>query len=282
MHKDQKRIFEALAPRIVDAVSSEAASAVRDCTVLNRLFLQGPDPLYLMETCPVAFAFLCGRLGLTEENGREAILSAHERGPAVLLDDSGGIPLDPSVADFHYSWHDREEWRREGLWLLLASFSDCTEESYKPSMTFLDRIVRATAASTKFEQYTSDWRNNQSWWDAHAKLDAFYKGTEITFDDRGFPNVTRDEGFYIAYKMGHKVCVYSTPKGLRFYGTVPSTSLDEQAITVDKKISPQYGIVFPPEPEPSEEEKMASYVAREIASGHLPDAPTTGTDEDRS
>lgn len=247
MHKDQRRILEALAPRIEALALSEEESAARDCTVMNRLFLQGPDPLYLMETCPKAFAFLCRRLDLTEANGREAILSAHERGPSVLLDDRGGIPLDPSVADFHYRWQDSQEWRREGLWLLLASFSDCTEEEYRPSLTMLERIQRATAAAVKFEQYTSDWRNNQPWWDAHAKLAEFNKSTVFVSDERGIPHCTKDEGFYLAYKAGHRVCAYDTPKGLTFYGTTSSTTLDAEGIVVDKKISEQYGIVFPPE-----------------------------------
>lgn len=247
MHKDQKRILEAFVPLLEQLVGGDNEDAVRDSMVLNRLFLQGPDPFYLMEACPKAFANLCQLLYLTAEDGRRAILSAHEQGPAILLDDRGGIPLDPSVADFHYFWQDREEWRREGLWLLLASFSDCTEEEYRPSLTMLERIQRATAASTKLEDYVVWNHNHQHNWDAHAKLAEFHKGTEITLDERGFPHVTKDEGFYIAYKAGHKVCVYDTPKGLKFYGTVPSTTLDAEGIVVDKKISEQYGIVFPPE-----------------------------------
>ena len=280
MHKDQKRIVDALLPRILAAAFTTSTETERDCTVMNRLFLQGPDPLYLMETSPLAFSFLCDRLNLTYDDGRQAILDAHERGPAVLLDELRGIPVDPWVSDFHSRWNDRREWRREGLWLLLASFSDCTEDEYKPSMTLLDRIQRATAASVRFERYVSSGYSTQPHWDALARLAVFENTTKLVLDERGFPNVTNDIGFYIAYKAGHKVCVYNAASGLKFYGTVPSTSLDEQAILVDKKISPQYGIVFPPEPEPSKEEKMDSYVAHEIASGNLPDAPIKGTDDD--
>lgn len=245
MHKDQKRIEEKLIPTLGALINRDDPEAVRDCTVLNRLLLQGADPLYLMETCPGAFEFLCNNLDLSEESGREAILLAHEQGPAVLLCEQGGIPVDPDELTFQAQWGLNEKWRREGLWLLLASFSDCTEEEYNLEMTMLRRIQRATYSAWKFQSLAGSCSPNLPW-SALRIIKTFAHRCPITLDERGIPHVTKDEGFYIAYRAGHKVCAYDTPSGLIFYGTVPSTSLDEQGIKVDKKISEQYGLVFGP------------------------------------
>lgn len=89
MHKDQKRIKGALLPRVMDRVFGTDPASERDCTILNRAFLQGPDPLFLMETCPTEFEDLCRLLALTVEEGRDAIEQAHWKGPGVLLEGTG-------------------------------------------------------------------------------------------------------------------------------------------------------------------------------------------------
>ena len=88
MHKDQKRVMDVALPAIATRIHDDTPASERDCTVLNRLLVQGPDPLYLMETCPEEFARICQDLGLDVAAGRDAIESAHWQGPAVLL---GGL-----------------------------------------------------------------------------------------------------------------------------------------------------------------------------------------------
>ena len=72
----------------------------------------------------------------------------------------------------------------------------------------------------------------------------FIDSSPFTFDERGFPHGDQDHSFYVAYKTGYKVCCVTSPNGTVFWGTTPDTSLAEQGITVDKQISPQFGLNF--------------------------------------
>jgi hypothetical protein len=267
--KDQKRIAEFFLPLLTERTySDKSESAGLDATILNRAMLQGPDPLFLMETCPEQFARLCGVFKVDEAVGRDAIMKAHEQGPAVLLQ-GGGLPLWPENDD------DLETdpatiafWKIEALWLTLAVISDCTEGGYAPEVTLLTRFRRATAVATKLEgllcSYTTRNDNGENGKNpddvlpgAHAlrklvdmrivgTVRDFIATTKFTFDERGFPHTDVDHGFYVAYKEGHKVCAVKQG-GLTFWGTVPETSLEAQGIVVDKVLSPTFGIVFPKE-----------------------------------
>ena len=81
MHRDQKQVHNILVPLLTGRCLEETPVAERDATMLNRAFLQGPDPLFLMEACPGPFAALCFRLDLDLAAGREAIERAHWQGP---------------------------------------------------------------------------------------------------------------------------------------------------------------------------------------------------------
>jgi hypothetical protein len=236
MHKDQKRVKDALLPFLMDRVLAEDAVAERDCTVLNRAFLQGPDPLFLMETCPKHFTGLCDALGLPEESGRDAIEQAHWRGPGVLLDGTG-LPF-----DFEGGSDVPRPWKREALWLVLASLSDTTEEDYKEDITLVERLQRVCAAVAAFESTLTMFSERpvgpmEVALRALARFDA---ACEWKHDENGVPICEEDAGFYIGYKKGWKIAgVHHGDK--TFFGTMPSTSLKAEGVEVDVLVSPQYG-----------------------------------------
>ncbi len=235
-HKDQDRLQEKFLPFLMDRIVGDTAEALRDCTVVNRLFVQGPDPLFLMEACPIEFEQICVNLGLTPTEGRQAIEAAHWYGPAVLLEGSG---LDP--------WPDTETLQethgREMLWLLLASYSDCTEDGYQTEISLRERIRRAMTAGLRLGDLARKDRREL----VAAAVKAaqkFIDSTRFTIDIRGLIHSDQDHAFYVAYKFGHKVCAVHTRGGLTFWGTAPSTTLEAEGITVQKVLSPQFGIVF--------------------------------------
>lgn len=244
MHKDQKRVKDVLLPQIMDRVLGESREAERDCTILNRALIQGPDPLYLMETCPQEFASLCGHLDLDVEVGKDAIGKAHVQGPGILLLDTGlpstaeALPVQVPV-----------QWKREALWLLLASMSDCTEQGYGAEVPLRERLARCQQASirlaTRFEAGISP--SPESLTTALRMAAEFMsyttENTVFTLDARGFPHTSADIGFYVAYKRGHKVCAVSAGDKV-FWGTTPDTTLVAQNITVDINISPCFGFVW--------------------------------------
>jgi len=252
-HKDQERLQEVFLPTLMDRIVAEDdESAAADCTVMNRLFVQGPDPLFLMETNRPAFRDLCHDLALDHASGHDAIASAHVVGPGILLEGSG-LPEDIHEVLGIMRDHDGtlnirelpEAWRREMLWLLLASCSECTEEGYSDDTSLIDRICAATEAAVKMSELTRDDDIEALVGDAIRTLVEFRESTEFTPDPLfGKPMTDQDHGFYIGYKLGHP-CVAVDAGSLTFYGTPPTTTLEAEGVTVDKVLSPHFGIVFP-------------------------------------
>lgn len=238
MHKDQRRVRDALLPTLLDRIYDAASE--RDCTILNRAFLQGPDPLFLMETCPREFSALCGLLKLDVAEGCDAIERAHWQGPGVLLDADGGITLGGNYTDPRF---ETTPWKREALWLVLASVSDTTEEDYKKDITFAERMQRAMGAGIQLARKCRRIADGYGPVSLHAHMSlANFDRTTVFTEVGGVPITDVDHGFYIAYKKGHQVA------GVRhgdktFYGTIPGTTLDEQGIKVDVKVSESYGFV---------------------------------------
>lgn len=240
-HKDQKRVQDALLPFVMDRVLSEDPAAVRDCTVLNRALIQGPDPLFLMETCPEAFEALCDHLNLPVEQGRDAIEKAHWQGPGVLLLDRG---LPPKIEPTD---HIPVEWAREALWLILASMSDCTEQGYGGEISIVERLRRVATATSSMTMTTASLEAEDGMAPfriAIEEMQKFVDTTSFTEDANGIPLTDVDHGFYVGYKRGFKAVAVKAGT-LTFYGTTPDTTLEAQGITVDKSISPSFGIVFP-------------------------------------
>lgn len=227
----------------MDQTFTDTPEAETDCTVLNRLCLQGPDPLFLALSCPAEFNMLCGLLGLAATDGMWAIREAHEKGPGALLDADNGIPyvIEGGPVDPRF---ETIPWKREALWLVLASVSDTTEEDYKKDISFVERMQRAMGAGIQLAfrcRSIADGYGPASL-HAHMSLNSFYNSTVFTQDAQGVPRTDVDHGFYIGYKRGFKaVAVHHGNK--TFYGTVPGTTLDEQGIKVDVKVSETYGFV---------------------------------------
>ncbi|MDB4278655.1 hypothetical protein N9917_03555 [Deltaproteobacteria bacterium] len=235
-HKDQARVQSVLLPLITDKVLAEGDdAAVRDCTVVNRLFIQGADPLFIMESAPVVFARLCESLDISVEDGRKAIESAHWQGPGCLLTGTG-LSADVSVeSDL------TDATRGEALWLVLAACSDCTEEGYTDETSLTERIRRGMSAAIKVLDILAADRSIAA---AVESMADFIATTEFTPDPLfGKPMSDKDHGFYVGYKQGHP-CVAVQAGSLTFYGTVPGTTLEAEGVTVDKVLSPQFGIVF--------------------------------------
>lgn len=239
MHKDQKRVRDALLPFIMDRIMEASPEAERDCTVLNRALIQGPDPLFLMETCPDEFAEVCRALDLTVESGRDAIEQAHWRGPGILLEGQG-LPFDLKGPFENLP----EAWRREALWLFLASMSDCTEEGYQANVGLLVRMRRVTASTNRLSRMAYGRTIGDIMFNALTAMRAFRTSTVMTPDANGVPVTDVDHGFYVGYKAGYKVVGVKAGSNI-FYGTTPDTTLAEQGIQVDVNISPSYGFVRP-------------------------------------
>lgn len=242
MHKDQKRVQSALLPILMDRVYGTDPASERDCTVMNRAFLQGPDPLFLMEVCPKEFHDLCENLGLDEAVGRDAIERAHWSGPGVLLPKgSTGIPVGAHQSDPIF---DTTEAKCEALWLILASLSDTTEEDYQRDITLLERLQRVTRSAIRFASriYTYNNCSRDPFYTALRALDTFNARAVFTTDDKGIPHTDVDEGFYLAYKAGHKIAAVRYGDKT-FYGCAGGTTLDEHGVTVDVKVSEAYGFV---------------------------------------
>lgn len=239
MHKDQNTVRQSIVPWLFDRSIASGEAIERDCTLLCRLLRQGPDPLFLMEVCPSGFEGLCDALGLGVQEGREAIELAHFRGPGALLAGKGVL--------FGYDPRNEEcppEWNKEFLWLILAGFSDCTEEGFGPDITVKDRLLKAFDGATNFMAMVNSSRftPKEVKFRAVMVLREFMDRASFTWKD-GIPISDKDEGFYVGYKRGFKCVGVQTPTCI-FYGTTSDTTLSEQGIQVDKLISPSYGIKF--------------------------------------
>lgn len=247
MHKDQRRIKSSLLPRVMDRVMGETPEDERDCTVLNRCFLQGPDPLLLRELCPNSFGLLCNKLGMTRREGHDAIEQAHWHGPGVLIEWKGAVccSMPPDVASTLRNELGGEVpagWKREALWLYLAALSDTTEEDYPPDVLLVDRLRRVVTACSAFDQAVQRGGMHDPWDRACDALKKFDAACNWRVDEQGILVCDEDAGFYCAYRRGYKVA------GVRhgnkvFYGTIPGTTLDEQGVKVDEKVSESYGFV---------------------------------------
>ena len=232
VHKDQTRVREALIPSLIAMCMEESPEAARGATLLNRLFIQGADPLFLMEAAAGTFEKLCFELQLDPAKGRDAIEKAHWMGPATLLDGKGWDGLTTDLTEMH---------KCEIVWLHLANMSDCVEDGYGEQVSFKERITRAFTCVEAMASVNLDRADILV--DAALALEDFRDTANFTLDDKNFPHSDQDHAFYVAYKTGHKVCCVHTPT-MDFWGTTDATTLEEQGITVDKPISPHFGIVF--------------------------------------
>ena len=245
-HKDQKAVRDrVLGLMLGRALAKDDPVAERDCTVMVRLLIQGPDPLFLMEACPEEFRICCQAVGLSVDQGRDGIERAHWHGPGVLLEGTGinvGGEV-PNLKDLSLAN------RQELLWLILADLSVCTEEGYTDKFSLGDRLrvaAKVISTLTLFAQTVQDSSFKGLYRSIVIHLEKWQSETEFRTDlpgMEGIPFAVEDHGFYLGYKSGHSVVAVRAGNNL-FIGTVPSTSLEAQGIAVDKEISPQFGIRF--------------------------------------
>ena len=109
-------------------------------------------------------------------------------------------------------------------------------------MSLTERVQRALSASLKVLDILA--KPGRVMDAANESLNDFVASTSFTIDPLfGKPMTDKDHGFYVGYKKGFP-CVAVNAGSLTFYGTVPSTTLEDEGVTVDKLISPHFGIVF--------------------------------------
>lgn len=220
----ERRLITRDQERIADTALQDPDFAL----LANRALNQGTDPELLLRVVPHAVERVAYELGLTLDEARKAIQTAHIRGP-------GSLPVD-----------SKEEW----LWLILAKYS--VDEAMKPKEP--ERVLIESARMlAAFENYATDPDILDIGFEEEAR--AFREeilrrtqaiGTAPLGTD--VPLYGKDLGFYAAYRSGKPVAAVRTPDGLTFYGTDGSVTLEAAGITVDKQLSPTFGIVFPPKP----------------------------------
>ena len=239
---DQRRCGEDIAPLIEGADASTA-------TLLSRLFLQGADPLFIAKMAPRAIEEMARLLHITPDEVMVAIEKAHKMGPGIF---ESGEELGWNGELQHYKPHHAGE----VAWLILAGCSHDNEHGYTDEQTAEDRMRLAFECVMKFSNLMNEvwafgeeglfsFRENLLQ-KASGVLEDFRAKTKFEWDDtdpKSVPTTDVDCGFYIGYKFGYS-CVAVKAPGLIFYGTQGSHTLEEQGISVDKQISPQFGIVF--------------------------------------
>lgn len=216
----KRRLITRDQERIADGALQDPDFAL----LANRALNQGTDPELLLRTVPDAVVSIAGRLGLSREQATKAIQTAHRTGP-------GSLPKDSA-----------EEW----LWLILAMHS--VDEATKPKEP--ERVLFLTARKImEFEDYSRDAVDPQVERDARAFREGILERTKPVADapqGSQVPLYDSDLGFYAAYRTGHPVAAVKAPDGLVFYGTDGSVTLEAAGITVDRQLTPIFGIVFPP------------------------------------
>ncbi len=243
-HRDQTRVRSALIPALMTLTFSDEASAVNDCTLLNRALLQGPDPLFLMKTCPSLFAQLCSEIGLSVEDGVWAIETAHVRGPGCLLDFdnlSGGIQIDSNNLPHAIT----TSLRQEALWLILANCSETTESEYTAEVSLEKRFQAITLAAVRLDRSLNScrngWYHNSGWYTiACSILARMSENTSFHRDEQGILVGDDDIAFYLGYKRGERVVGCHVGDKV-FYGTIPGTTLSDENVAVETNVSPSYG-----------------------------------------
>ena len=236
---DQKRMAEVL-PLVEGADPGSA-------TLLSRMFLQGADPLFIAKMAPESIERLATILEITSHEVMVAIEGAHKMGPGIF--ESGeecGWNGDPQ----HYERHHAGE----VAWLILAGCSHDNEHGFTEEVKPEARMLMAFDHVRKFDRIMDENPTPEFGWNHHARildiakmaLETFRAKTKFEWDDtdpESVPTTDVDCGFYIGYKEGFS-CVAVKAPGMTFYGTTAPHTLEEQGVTVDKLISPTFGIIF--------------------------------------
>ena len=246
---DQKRCGAEIAPLIEGADPGSA-------TLLSRMFLQGADPLFIAKMAPEPLRILAKLVGITPDEVMTAIEKAHTMGPGIF---ESGPETGWNGEPQHYEPHHVGE----VVWLILAGCSHDNEHGYTDEsaeermrlafervMKFSNLMQSIWVLAGESPMYPKEGRalspRQVLLLEAKATLDSFRAKTEFEWDENdndSVPTTDVDCGFYIGYKEGFS-CVAVKAPGMTFYGTHGVHTLEEQGVTVDKQISPQFGIIF--------------------------------------
>ena len=236
---DQKRMAEVSS--LIEGADPDSA------TVLSRMFLQGADPLFIAKMAPASIERLAAILEITSHEVMTAIEGAHKMGPGIFESgEEGGWN--------GHSRHYESRHAGEVAWLILAGCSHDTEHGWAPVVSAEERMRWAIEHVRKFDSIMAEHPTPEFGWNHRARildiaskvLEDFRAKTEFDWDDtdpESVPTTDVDCGFYIGYKEGFS-CVAVKAPGMTFYGTPWGHTLEEEGVTVDKAISPSFGIIF--------------------------------------
>ncbi len=253
MNNDQIRVRDALAPLVLGA-------SPEDATVLNRCFLEGADPLFIMRMLGAEFDVICKKIDVDPQKAKEGIETAHTQGPGVFLKETAvgfGIVYVPRKKGFRVKWKMEDtranEYGPEIIWLILAGCSRI-EGGFTKETSLEDRLREAFECVSKASAFAD--RCMDDYYEAgYDDLHNFAAATLLEFQERtlfkeldlgngtSVPLGESNEAFYIGYKRGYPAVAVSA-KDATFFGTSPNTTLKEQGIRVDKEVSPHFGIRF--------------------------------------
>ena len=208
---------EHLITRDQERIASEAMKSETFALLSNRIMNQGSDPESIRLIEVEAFRKVAEKLGLNEKQAIDAIQIAHKFGPAALKDKSS----------------------EEELWLLTASIS--ADESDKKELS--DRLKQFVYAIDEIrgmsEKSTDELKNIANEYRNYILSTI----TPIGKTESGIPIYNDDLGFFSAYRSGHKAAIVDAGD-YSAVGTTPDTTLEKEGISVDKKLSDQFGLIF--------------------------------------
>jgi hypothetical protein len=200
-----------------ERISVEALNNPEFALLTNRVMNQGSDPESIRLTDTASFKKVCEKLELSEQEGIDAIQKAHRLGPAALEDGSRG----------------------EALWLLTASIS--VDETQK--ISFSERLLQFADALRQLKEMAETDLPKLLEQAKNYKDKVLKETSPIGRTPEGIPIYDKDLGFFAAYRSGIKAAIVQA-KGYDAVGTTPDTSLAEQGLTVDKQLSPNFGLRF--------------------------------------
>lgn len=252
---DQKNLQSDFLPTLINVIGTDTEESKQMAMVMNRSCVAGIDPFLLGQLCPDDFARACYILSLTVDEGYDAILLAHQRGPGALLFNGTGIPdtatnltdIDALTGDF---WSHREL-REEALWVLMA---DCTSSQVEgESHDFLFRMRETVQACVSFHRMVESLSKAYILDEVIPIIRNMTQNlTYVDMGDKAIPNVPvtdQDVGFFLLYKAGNRCCGVKSnkPGSPTFYGVNAGCgTLADYGVKCDKYLSEQFGLVYNP------------------------------------
>ena len=226
--------------RVIELVSGHPELA----TVLNRLCLQGMDPLSYIELCRTQVSFALVAVGAVTRDAMDKAIAdvrlAHTRGPTTEI-----LP---------------ENSPSEDLWLFLASFSEEERgESVADAENPVSRLRASLMQIEKMKDFLDDSFHSVA--DPYRLIADRVAGMRATAmnathlhdlkfseDSPYIPVYSTDLGFFRAYRTGHSVACVTHGNGKPLYFATDGTiEIDDPSLNIplDVKITPYFGFIQP-------------------------------------